>query len=634
MVNHTCANCNKSFAQKIHLDNHKKRKRPCKPGETRIVSSRTVASRTVASRSIETLPLSWYAENMSEIFSFVTKQIHGKVSRGETYIIVPAQVKTGKRYIAQAYSAFTTPIAGEKTAHVFISSWVRRDDDNQRKVLNAYFQGTPTDPRVFKINTEKSRLRCIQKLKDIVAKHDKTIVHLDELDYGSGSEQHMAAVYEYCMNQEKITLICYSASYEEATIDPIMNTFQARKPVILPFTPPDEYRGAKWLCDNGLAHDAKPFFNIVGEDITLSDSAKELLQRAKDRLSSPDPKVSRRKLLIIRQTVAFERIKDLIDASEFPELCGTDDLRILPHFIHSRKEVSTMTVKWDDYNWWKRQIEVERGGGKFLLILFIDQSSTRSTDWFCHPWLSVYHDYHPPDTPSNTCIQSNLRGVYYTNKRCEGVKVYMDEEFFPEIHGQKDVIEYVAGLKKLGEISRPVSSRTKVFEQLKTFGPIMTARFTAAEMAALPIEGRLTDQMRSALQTAILEKLKPAERRMLGERSLHSKRAYGADFVDEGGIYGAAINKLRGINSAPVRNGGSAVGGGIGGELYNTRGNYFWADFATADLETTYDGQVIKIPKGTVYITHGIADPIVDDDDDASTVSDNVHRVTKKSMYH
>ena len=26
--------------------------------------------------------------------------------------------------------------------------------------------------------------------------------------------------------------------------------------------------------------------------------------------------------------------------------------------------------------------EIERGDGKFILILFIEQSSTRSTDWF------------------------------------------------------------------------------------------------------------------------------------------------------------------------------------------------------------------------------------------------------------
>ena len=632
MVDHSCANCGKVFKQKIHLDNHKKRLRPCKKAghaETRIVTTRAKKPER------ETKPLSWYAENMTDIFSFVTKKIHANVSQGKNYIIIPAEVKTGKRFIAQAYSAFTKPNTGESTtAHVFVSSWVRRDDDEQREELEAYFKSGDGGQRVFKINSLNSRIRCIKKLTDIIAKHDKTIVHLDELDYGSGDVQHMAAVYEYCMAQEKITLICYSASYEEATISAIVPS-ATEKPVVLRFTPPVEYRGAKWFCENHSVFDAKPFFTMNGVNTTLSESAKEILQRAKDRLSSPNPAINRRKLLIIRETAAFEQIKDLIDKDTFPELCTTEDIRIIPQFIHSTKS-STMTVKWDNFRWWKKQIEVERGTGKFLLILFIDKSSTRSTDWFCHPWLSVYHDYHAPDTPLNTCIQSNLRPVYYTNKRCNGEKVYMDEEFFPEIHGQKDVIEYVAGLRELKEISRPVSSRTKIFEQLKTFGPILSARFTAAEMASLPLEGRLTDLTRQTLEAAILAKLKPAERGMLGERKLHSKRTYGADFVEEGGIYGAAINKLRGINSAPVRNGGSAVGGGIGGELYNTRGIYFWADFATDDLETTHEGQVIKIPKGTVYITHGIADPVIDDDDDASTVSsaaDKEHRVTKKSMF-
>jgi len=203
---------------------------------------------------------------MPDIFNFVTREIHRNVTRGESEIIISAQVKTGKRFIAQAYSVFTTPIVGEKVAHVFVSAWVRRDDDNQRKQLDAYFQGTKSDPRVFKINTEKSRLRCIEKLKKIVLNHDKVIVDLDELDFGSGSEQHMAAVYEYCINQEKIVLISYSASYEEAVLDSLTNT-QRKKPVLLTFKPPLEYRGAKWFCENNLVHEAKPFFDMSGEDV-------------------------------------------------------------------------------------------------------------------------------------------------------------------------------------------------------------------------------------------------------------------------------------------------------------------------------------------------------------------------------
>jgi hypothetical protein len=623
MVVHKCQICQTVFKQKGHLDNHKKRKSPCKKLDTTaIVTNRVLTS------SIETKPLSWYAEKMPEIFRFVTRNLHENVSRGEKNIIIPAQVKTGKRFIAQAYSAFTTPIAGEKTAHVFISSWVRRDDDNQRKQLDAYFQGSKADPRVFKINNEKSRLRCIDKLKKIILTHDRTMVHLDELDYGSGSEQHMAAVYEYCMSQKKITLIAYSASHEEAVIEPMILNSDRNKPVVLPFMPPVEYRGAKWYCDNNLLYDAKPFFDISGDDISVSETGRGVLERAKARLDSEDPRVSRRKLLIIRQNTSFNTIKDLVDENKIPELCGDDEIRILPHFIHSSRDLNTMTVKWDNYAWWKKQIEVERGGGKFLLILFIDQSSTRSTDWFCHPWLSAYHDYHPPETPVNTCIQSNLRVVFYTNKMCEGVKVYQDEEFFPELHAQKEVIEYVAGLKGLADIKRPVSSRTRVFEQLKTFGPVMKIRLTSEELDKLPLDRVLTDETTQTITHAILNKLNTAERRIIEIRTLKGKRTFKKDSTHIGSIRNIASKKLKNINSGP--------GSGVQDQDYDNRGNYFWLEFAREDIPMTDDvGCSDIIPKGTVYITHGIADPVLDECDDLSTGSSGgkTHRVTIKSMY-
>lgn len=615
MVVHKCTNCEKVFNQKNHLDNHNKRKRPCKKADhTKIV---------VSGPSIETKSLSWFSEKMPEIFKFVVKEIHPKVAAGEMNIIINAQVKTGKRFIAQAYSIFTTPSVGEKIAHVFVSSWVRRADEKQRKELDVYFKGTKNDPRVFKINTEKSRIRCIERLKKILLTHDKVIVDLDELDYGSGSEQHMAAVYEYCINQEKIVLISYSASYEEAVLDSLSNTIR-KKPLLLTFTPPNEYRGAKWYCENNLVHEAKPFFDISGE--AVSEFGNAILERAKAGLSNPNPAVNRRKLLIIRHNTDFKKLYDLIEADKFPELRGNEDLRIITEYVHS-SSVGSLSVKWDEYSWWKKRME-NTYVGKCLLIIFIDQSSSRSTDWFCHPWLFAYHDYHPPETPMNTCIQSNLRPVYYTNKMCDGVKVYQDEEFFPEIHGQKDVIEYVAGLKALRDISaRPVSSRTKVFEQLKTFGAIMTIKFSNEELTGLQrtLTVPLNDQTRPILQDAILNKLKPSERRILGERILKGKRVFKYEADGAGGIYSVATNKLRNINSGP--------GGGVGGEVYNRRGEYFWADFANEDLEFTSDGKMHKIPKGTVYITHGIADPVLDDDDDSSTVSDNVHRVTNKSMY-
>ena len=155
----------------------------------------------------------------------------------------------------------------------------------------------------------------------------------------------------------------------------------------------------------------------------------------------------------------------------------------------------------------------------------------------------------------------------------------------------------------------------------------MTIKFSNEELTGLQrtLTVPLNDQTRPILQDAILNKLKPSERKILGERILKGKRVFKYEADGAGGIYSVATNKLRNINSGP--------GGGVGGEVYNRRGEYFWADFANEDLEFTSDGKMHKIPKGTVYITHGIADPVLDDDDDSSTVSDNVHRVTNKSMY-
>jgi hypothetical protein len=310
-----------------------------------------------------------------------------------------------------------------------------------------------------------------------------------------------------------------------------------------------------------------------------------------------------------------------------------------------------MTVKWDDYQWWKRQMEIERGNGKFILILFIDQSSTRSTDWFCHPWLNAYHDYHPPNSSISTSGQSNPRPVYYTNKMCNGIRVY-NEEFFPKLYGQKDIIEYMAGYKKLSDLNRPVSSRSKIFENLKTFGPVLQIKFTEEEIENLrkDVECPLNNTTKNTLDIAIrtklpqqIAKLKIADRIQFENpnliRTLRGKRVFTKESSKAGGIYTVASKKMRNICSGP--------GGGVGdeeSEAYNNRGQYYWADFAMDNLELKLEEEIIKIPKGTVYITYGIPDPLTnsDSDNDDETVDEEctatnqskyAHRKTKKSMF-
>ena len=635
MTIYECMKCGKIFKQKCHFNKHNERKNPC----NKIKNTINSISKKTTSKKSEIKSLSWYHDNMRNIFNFVVEDIDPAIKRGVRHIIIKAQVKTGKRFIAQACSIYNSSISDESYVHIFISSWIRRDDDRQRKEINAYFKGTNNDTRVFKINTGKSRINCIKKLKDLVSSYDKVIVHHDELDYGSGIEQHMAAVYEYCISQEKICLISYSATYEEAIIEKSVNLSCYIRPFELEFNPPNEYRGIKWFCDNNLIHEAEPFFERNDDDdIILSEQAKKILRDTKNNLNSDIISEKRKKLIIVRINTHFKEIKELIDSEEFPELRCNEDLRILPHFVHST-DINTINVKWDDYTWWKKQMEIERGDGKFILILFIDKSSTRSTDWFCHPWLSAYHDYHPINSSVSCSGQSNPRIVYFTNKICNGIKVYNDEEFHINLYGQKDIMEYVAGIKSLDELTRPVSSRSKVFENLNTFGHVIQVQFTKEELENFNecFDNDLNNDSRILLNNLIYSKLNENEKNIIQERILKGKRTYDSN-SGRGGIFSVLSKKLRNMNSGP----GGGIGS-IGGNVYNNRELYYWIDLALDDLEFNFEEENIMINKGTAYITYGISDPELssdESDNESDDIDDKInyknkysHRKTKKSMY-
>ncbi len=650
MAIHTCDICKREFKQKVHLTKHKARKNPCKKEERNdsiqlnnvIVTTKKTRNRSLKVK--ETKPMSWFSEHCPELYNCVTKQVHPAIQKGHKFIVFRAEVKTGKRFAVEIYALYTTPLdptniaPGERIVHVFISSWVRIADNNQREELQKYLRGSKHDTRVFKIKNEKSRIICIKKLQQLVDQNDMVIVHDDELDYGSGRDQHMAAVFDFCLSHEKIRLICYSASPEEAIMDRLTTT-SYKLPLLINFIPPANYRGAKWFCDNNLVYDAKPFFNITESgEITVSDSTKELLQRAKNRILSNDPRENKKKLLIVRQINNFGSIYDLVNNDSFPELMSDSNIRILKHFVHSNSEYNDMNIRWDDYKWWKRQMEEEREG-KFLLILFLDQSSTRSTDWFCHPWLTAYHDYHPEDTPINTSLQSNLRGVYFTNKFCDGKQVYNNEEFFPEIHGQKDVIQYAAGIIPITSVKRSVSTRGKVFEEIPTFGPVISIQLNQQEFEENKerLSESLTNTSKDYLKKLIISKLKPRDKREFDfeNRQLHGKRRYYRcdESEAQGGIYTVAGNCLRKINSRP--GGGNDVQDGS----YDNRHQYFWIDVAMDNLQFSWESQAVIIPKGTIYVTYGLKDPEVDDDNESvSSESSNEdpnhqHRTKKTSMF-
>ena len=94
------------------------------------------------SNCIDTSDVIWGSFEFGSIFNFIVKELDPAVKSGERRIIVDAEVKTGKRFIAQGFACYNSSVESYIYAQVFVSSWIRRDDDGQRKEISSYFKGT------------------------------------------------------------------------------------------------------------------------------------------------------------------------------------------------------------------------------------------------------------------------------------------------------------------------------------------------------------------------------------------------------------------------------------------------------------------------------------------------------------
>lgn len=586
-----------------------------------------------------------------EIANFVETDMYPSTHiRNVKRTVVNAPVKCGKRFMVQAYASYTTPIkpTDTRTANIFVSSFVRTDDKKQRNELMEYLQG------VYSINSKKRVQACIKELEGMLREYDRIIVHHDELDYGSGHTQHMAKIYEFCMCHSKIQMIQYSASAEEGIIQPL-TADDVDIPHVITFNPPSGYRGAEWYLAKNLVYDAKPFFQTTTDGIIVTEQGKEILELARQNLASDDPIVQNRRLVIVRETEFLPMVKDAKMAKQIPEfIYDRARNKIQVHFVHSRKEVGTASIEWDNYNFWEMFMNEENDGK--IVVIVIDKSSSRSTDWFCHPWVAAYHDYHSDNSFVNTIIQSNLRVSFYTNKKYNGEDVYKGQEFPIRLYGCKKIMEYVAGRLPLDELDRGMSARSRTFPVIHTFSLPYRIMLSAEdlEMYREDIECRLNAESKERLSELLKTYIEDVDvRQALTDRELKGKRRYtgqraqpeGEEGEDEeinvvqGGITTVATNYIKKIPSRP--------GGGCVNDDYDLRDEFWFVDIALNDITFTFDGKQHVIPKGTAYIVWGIKDgseeDIFDDDDSVESESTTTfvpdrtkqyaHRSTGKSMY-
>jgi hypothetical protein len=406
----------------------------------------------------KTLSMDQWSSMMPELSRFVTEEMDPAV-RAHKMTIVYAPVKSGKRKMVECYATFTTPIGVAPVVHFFASSFVRRADGDQRDELRAYLRGGD----VLMINSKERTKDALKQISAKVREGCTVYLHFDELDYGSQCDGLMSRVYYEFLNEPVVKYILYSATPEEALAKPLVPKETNYPKKSLTFKPPSSFCGAKWFLDHNLVHDCECPFDA--ETKTFGAQLLEQLALYRTEILTTDTK---RRIVVVRVS-DLRAVKDAEDRYP-PELCSSADFHVTTKCVSSIMDVNDQTIKWDNYGWWSKEMDLHLRS-KSLWVIFLEAQSTRSTDWFCHPWLRAYFDYHPEGAAVNTRIQSGERVNFYKNKRFgpDNKDVYNGEDHLVDVFASKKVFQYSAGLLKVSELDMSLSSRMAFRETSQTW---------------------------------------------------------------------------------------------------------------------------------------------------------------------
>lgn len=378
-----------------------------------------------------------FAKTHTATYMFVQKMLYPEIERKTKFIIVDAPVKSGKRTIVEIAS-----LIYPSAKHVFITALNRSADKLQHFELASYL-----GKHAVHVICRKDRIDVLfEHINKLLKSEKQIIIHHDELDYASGSEHNIKQIWDALKIIPEIQWIMYSASPEEILHSEWYEALDVSQKCHIKYIPPTSYKGAEYFLENDLVFEADPFFIMdeEDEDIELSDQAIDIINNLND-----STKYTNRHILIVRLSTMriYKYAKELIESGAFDEL---NDCKIL--FAHGGFD--TDYVPWDSISWW------ETLDHTMPLVIFIDQVSSRSTEWAGHPYLYAVHDFASTKTSYNTIMQRQLRVAHYTTKH--GAKGYNGKGNPIKVYGTVDVFKLAAGKIDYDEFSRKLSNRTKI----------------------------------------------------------------------------------------------------------------------------------------------------------------------------
>lgn len=342
--------------------------------------------------------LNTFRDKFKEQYNFVCEDLWK--NKDIKYLAITAPVKSGKRIIKIIQALFGRPT--EK--HYYITSLNRKDIEKQKDELMSYgievgILKNKKDIKKQFDNINQSSLTC------------KTIVHIDESDYGTDKKQLLGDFHNLIKNLFNVYIRYYSATNEEVIFS--NGSMNIKK---IEFIPGASYRGAKWYLDNNLVYEAKPFF----EKNTFSAQAIEAIEL----LKKSDKKVGIVRLI---QKDTFRNLEKAYKNGLRNQLIK-DGIEIW--FIDQRRR-----FKWEE-GCFDNGAYIDSCKNK--IILAICQTCTRSTEIGFHNNIVFLHDYRTDTTNYNTCAQAFLRVAHYNNSEIENyIKVYADISVFKLASDQK-----------------------------------------------------------------------------------------------------------------------------------------------------------------------------------------------------
>ena len=434
----------------------------------------------------------WFAEHRKEQYDYVSNVMHPCINdQNEKFLhVVKAPVKSGKKDLVLIAKCLF-----HDYHHVFVSAFHRKADKCQREELTSYGIDVYSGASMKEFRTSLEKIVNIGK---------KCLVHLDELDYGAGSNQRLEEHAYKSIIEHHIHTFLYSATPDVAI--KVDANLTISKDVLPPFIPSPQYYGVSNFLEDGRFHEAEPFFEIsrdtdfklsrqghklmeelmnphivTGSNVRISkrdsngcvssyeaevvdiDGATLSLKRDNgyiECLSKYDPNVVSITVMLkhiaVMRTVGNSNLKFdhksrvtnfNVLKTYLPDYLETHYPGVEVRFVGCHDEI----VKWSNPATWKTDYDPSR---KYLII--INNTAGRSTEWTCQPFMTWYHCFRTPKTPASTQTQDQERPCHYGNNISN-----------LHIYGCLATARYSAGLittKQYDEIldgERPIDGRLK-----------------------------------------------------------------------------------------------------------------------------------------------------------------------------